>query len=56
MLSTSLIEERLKNKFSFLQKGTDYTIDGMPITMEQVTELVSKTEKSKNEGRYQFQY
>lgn len=28
----------------------------MPVTMEQVKELISKCEKSKNEGRYQFQY
>ncbi len=56
MLSTNLIEERLKNKYKLLSKGKDYTIDGMPITMEQVKALIEKSDKSKNEGRYQFQY
>ncbi len=56
MLSTSLIEERLKKKNSLLERGKEYTIDGMPVTIEQVKELISKSEKSKNEGRYQFQY
>lgn len=52
MLSTTLIEERLKNKYKFLK----YEVDGIPITMEQVKALIEKSDKSKNEGRYQFQY
>lgn len=56
MLSTTLIEERLKNNYKILIKGKDYIIDGIPITMEQVKALIEKSDKSKNEGRYQFQY
>ena len=56
MLSTTLIEERLKNNYKILVKGKDYIIDGIPITMEQVKALIEKSDKSKNEGRYQFQY
>lgn len=52
MLSTALIEERLKNKYKFIE----YEVDGIPITMEQVKALIEKSDKSKNEGRYQFQY
>lgn len=52
MLSTTLIEQRLKNKYKFLK----YEVDGIPITMEQVKTLIEKSDKSKNEGRYQFQY
>ncbi|WP_159428194.1 hypothetical protein [Brevinema andersonii] len=44
----------MKEKYSFLIKTKDYTTDDMPVTIEQVKELISKCEKSKNEGRYQF--
>ena len=58
MLSTNLIEKRLINKYGMLalQKGKTYEIDGIPVTMEQVRELIHKEDTSKNEGRYQFQY
>ena len=42
MLSTTLIEERLKNNYKILIKGKDYIIDGIPITMEQVKALIEK--------------
>uniref|UniRef100_UPI0026335861 DNA methyltransferase n=1 Tax=Brachyspira sp. TaxID=1977261 RepID=UPI0026335861 len=57
MLSGSLIEQRLKDNYPLvIMKGKDYTIDGIPVTMEQVKELIHKEDTSKNEGRYQFQY
>ncbi len=57
MLSVSLIENRLKENYPLVvMKGRDYTVDGIPITIEQVEELIHKSEKSRNEGRYQFQY
>ncbi|MDA0041899.1 DNA methyltransferase [Brachyspira hyodysenteriae] len=57
MLSVSLIEKRLKDKYPLvIIKGRDYTVDGIPVTMEQVKELIHKEDTSKNEGRYQFQY
>ena len=58
MLSTNLIEKRLINKYGTiaLQRGKTYKIDGIPITMEQVKELIYKEDTSRNEGRYQFQY
>ncbi|WPC23061.1 DNA methyltransferase [Brachyspira hyodysenteriae] len=57
MLSVSLIEKRLKDNYPLvIMKGRDYTIDGIPVTMEQIKELIHKEDTSKNEGRYQFQY
>lgn len=57
MLSTTLVEKRLVEKYpATLKKGKTYKVDGIPITMEQVKELINKADTNKNEGRYQFQY
>jgi site-specific DNA-methyltransferase (adenine-specific) len=56
LLAVNSVEGRLKQLFSYLQKGKDYRLDGLPTTVEQAIELARSSNTTKNEGRYQFQY
>ncbi len=49
------METRLVDKYQ-LKRGKDYHIKGIPVTINQVEEMIHTNNNSKNEGRYQFQY
>ncbi len=56
MLAVNSMEVRLKGLFPNLEKGKDYRIDGIPTNAEQAIILARSSNKTQNEGRYQFQY
>ena len=56
LLAAQRMEQRLRNQYPHLEKGKDYDVKGIPITLNQVDEMIHTSNKSKNEGRYQFQY
>jgi len=55
LLAVKGVEKRMQEMYS-LKNGKDYEIAGMPKTLEQAVILANNDGKTRNEGRFQFQF
>ena len=56
LIAIKRIEERLVKKYNYLNKNEHYVIQGLPITINQVEEMIQSSDTSRHTGRYKFQY
>ena len=56
LIAIKRIEERLVKKYNYLNKNEHYAIKGLPITINQVEEMIQSSDTSRHTGRYKFQY